>query len=152
MPDDMVAAKRPAGYSGTPLVRKLGIGQGSYVVLVGAPEGFERVLASLPAEASVHRRPPPAGRRFVDVAVLFTSARADLGRRFLRVAASLRPAGGLWVAWPKRASGVATDLTETVVREFGLSPGLVDNKVCAVTDIWSGLRFVVRLKDRASLC
>ncbi len=97
------------------------------------------------------RRLPPGGAqggRPVDVAVLFTTSRADLGRRFARVAAALEPAGGLWVAWPKRASGTPTDLTENVVREVGLAHGLVDNKVCAITDVWSGLRFVVRLRDR----
>ncbi len=141
------AAGRPAGYSGTPLARKLGVSEGSSVVLVGAPEGFEEVLAAPPG-AGVRRRLPPPGLRTVDVAVLFATSRADLDRRFPRVAAGLRPAGGLWVAWPKRASGVATDLTENVVREVGLAHGMVDNKVCAVTDLWSALRFVVRLRDR----
>ena len=147
VPDARVVGDPTAGYSGTPLARKLGVGEGSSVVLVRAPEGFEEVLAA-PEGAVVRRRLPAAGRREVDVAVLFTTSRADLDRRFPRVAASLRPAGGLWVAWPKRASGIATDLDENVVRELGLSQGMVDNKVCAVTDIWSGLRFVVRLKDR----
>ncbi len=140
----------PAGYSGTPLARKLGISEGSSVVVARAPEGFEEVLGA-PPSAAVRRRLPPSGRRAVDVAVLFTTSRADLERRFPRVAASLRPAGGLWVAWPKRSSGVATDLSENVVRELGVSQGMVDNKVCAVTDVWSGLRFVFRLEDRARL-
>jgi hypothetical protein len=140
----------PAGYSGTPLARKLGITGGSLVVLSSAPEGFEDVLAA-PEGADVRRRLPPAGRRAVDVAVVFTTARADLDHRFPRVAAAMRPAGGLWVAWPKRSSGVATDLTENVVREVGVAHGMVDNKVCAVTDVWSGLRFVFRLEDRPRL-
>lgn len=151
MADRTVAVGRAAGYSGTPLARKLGIGEGASVVLLGAPEGFEDVLAPLPPGVSVRRRLPPAARRTVDVVVLFSTARADLDRRFLRAAQSMRPAGGLWVAWPKRASGVATDLDDNVVRQLGLTKGLVDNKVCAVTDVWSGLRFVVRLKDRAKL-
>jgi hypothetical protein len=146
-----VAAGGAAGYSGTPLARKLGIGEGASVVLLDAPEGLDDVLAPLPPGVSVRRRLPPAGRRSVDVAVLFVVRRADLDRRFPRTAESLRPAGGLWVSWPKRSSGVATDLTDNVVRELGLSKGLVDNKVCAVTDVWSGLRFVYRLADRDAL-
>jgi len=114
-------------------------------VLVRAPDGFDQVLVPLPAEVRIARRLP---RGPVDVAVLFTTSQADLGRRFARVAAVVQPAGGLWVAWPKRASGLATDLTENVVRAVGLDHGLVDNKVCAITEVWSGLRFVVRLKDR----
>jgi hypothetical protein len=136
-----------AGYSGTPLATKLGIGEGSSVALVRAPDGFEQVLAPLPPGAVVGRRLPSGDRR-ADVAVLFVTSAADLDRRFARVAAALTPAGGLWVAWPKRASGVATDLTENVIRDVGLAHGMVDNKVCAVTDVWSGLRFVLRLKDR----
>ncbi len=147
MPDPKVATGGPAGYSGTPLARKLGVVEGSSVVLVNAPEGFEEVLAA-PDGTEMRRHLPPAGRRSVDVAVLFTTGRADLDRRFPRVAASVRPAAGLWVAWPKRSSGVATDLTENVVREVGVAHGMVDNKVCAVTDVWSGLRFVYRLADR----
>ena len=136
-----------AGYSGTPLARKLGIAEGTSVVLVGAPEGFEEVLAPLPRGVVARRRVPGAGHP-ADVAVLFSTSAADLDARFPRVAAALTPAGGLWVAWPKRSSGVATDLTENVVRDIGLAHGMVDNKVCAITDVWSGLRFVLRLKDR----
>jgi len=136
-----------AGYSGTPLPVKLGIRPGSSVVVVHPPDGFDDVLIPLPADVKVARRLPSGGRR-VDVALLFTTSRADLGRRFPAVAAALQPAGGLWVAWPKRASGRPTDLSENMVREVGLAHGLVDNKVCAITDVWSGLRFVVRLKDR----
>ncbi|HYX43974.1 MAG TPA: DUF3052 domain-containing protein [Acidimicrobiales bacterium] len=136
-----------AGYSGTPLARKLGIGEGSSVVLFGAPDGFEEVLAPVPEGVRfVRRLPRQAGR--ADVAVFFVTTAADLERRFDAVAAALTPAGGLWVAWPKRSSGVPTDLTENVIRDIGLAHGMVDNKVCAVTDVWSGLRFVLRLKDR----
>ena len=135
-----------AGYSGTPLWRKLGIAPGHRVALVGAPAGFERALRGLPAgvELSTSLR----GTAARDVIVLFTSRRADLERRFAALAARLEPNGGLWIAWPKKASGVATDLGDGVVRAVGLSGGLVDNKVCAVDDTWSGLRFVVRRADR----
>ncbi|MDQ6836805.1 MAG: DUF3052 domain-containing protein [Actinomycetota bacterium] len=142
------AGSATPGYSGTPLPAKLGIGEGSAVVLVHPPEGFDDVLVPLPGAVKVTRRLPPSGRRKIDVAVLFTTSHADLAHRFAGVAGILHPAGGLWVAWPKRTSGTPTDLTENVVREVGLAHGLVDNKVCAITDVWSGLRFVVRLKDR----
>jgi len=137
-----------SGYSGTPVATKLGIKEGSTVVLVRAPEGFETVLEPLPRGVDLRRRLPSGGRRTVDVALLFTTSLADLDRRFPDVAAALRPAGGLWVAWPKRSSGVQTDASENPVRDIGLAHGLVDNKVCAMTDVWSGLRFVRRLKDR----
>jgi hypothetical protein len=134
----------PAGYSGTPLARKLGIKEGSRLALLGAPEGFDDDLAPLPADVTVVRRLGPR----LDVAVLFVTERRELERRFPAVAAAVKPAGGFWVAWPKRASKVATDLTEDVLREVGLPRGLVDNKVCAVTEVWSGLRFVWRRENR----
>jgi len=140
-------ASAGAGYSGTPLPAKLGIREGSAVVLVHPPEGFDDTLGPLPGAVTVARRLPSGGRT-IDVAVLFSTSHADLARRFARVAGALQPAGGLWVAWPKRTSGTPTDLTENVVREVGLAHRLVDNKVCAIDDVWSGLRFVVRLKDR----
>ena len=134
-----------AGYSGTPLAQKVGIKPGARVALLGAPERFEQTLEPLPdGVALVAAARPP-----LDVALLFTKRRADLERRFTKAAAALTSSGGLWIVWPKRASGVPTDLDESVVREFGLATGLVDNKVCAVDDTWSGLRFVTRLKDRA---
>jgi hypothetical protein len=136
-----------AGYSGTPLARKLGIVEGSSVVLLGAPDGVDKLLAPLPEGVRVSRRLPRKDGR-ADVAVVFVTSAADLQHRFGAVAAALTPAGGLWVAWPKRSSGVATDLSENVIREIGISRRFVDNKVCAVTDVWSGLRFVLRLKDR----
>ncbi len=132
------------GYSGTPLVRKLGIKEGSRVALLGAPEGFDDELAPLPAGVRILRRLAPD----LDLAVLFVTERRELERRFAAVARSITPAGGFWVAWPKRASKVPTDLTEDVLREVGLPQGLVDNKVCAVTDVWSGLRFVWRKENR----
>jgi len=133
-----------AGYSGTPLTRKLGIKEGSRVALLGAPEGFDEVLAPLPGSVQVLRRLSQG----LDVVVLFVTERRELERRFPAVARSIAPAGGFWVAWPKRASKVPTDLTEDVLREVGLPQGLVDNKVCAVTEVWSGLRFVWRKENR----
>jgi hypothetical protein len=139
------------GYSGTPLATKLGIKAGSTVWLVGAPTGFEAELEPMPEQVSIRRRVPPGAGRVVDVAVLFTTWRRHLDERYPKVMARVAPAGGLWVAWPKRASAVATDLTENVVREMALAAGMVDNKVCAVTDVWSGLRLVWRLGDRPGL-
>jgi hypothetical protein len=133
-----------AGYSGTPLPRKLGIKPDHAVGLVNGPPGFVEYLGPLPAGASVVDG-QPAG---LDVALLFVTSAADLTRNFPRLAKRLTSAGGLWVAWPKKASGVATDLTEDVVRRIGLATGLVDNKVCAIDDVWSGLRFVFRIQDR----
>ncbi len=134
---------RVAGYSATPLAKKLGIKEGQRVVLLGAPDGFEALLAPLPPVALA----TTLGTR-ADVIVLFTKRRAVLEQRFAAIAAALDPAGGFWVAWPKRASKVPTDMTEDVVRQIGLPRGLVDNKVCAIDAIWSGLRLVVRLENR----
>jgi hypothetical protein len=132
-----------AGYSGTPLPRKLGIKPGHRVLLVDAPARFE--LGPLP-EVALHRR---AGRSPYDVILAFTPDRRSLDRRFVPWAGRLVSNGGLWIAWPKRSSGVPTDLDENVVRDVGLVAGLVDNKVCAIDHTWSGLRFVIRLRDRA---
>jgi hypothetical protein len=140
-----MSAARGAGYSGTPLPRKLGIKPGARLALIGAPDGFDSTLGSLPEAVTVGRR---LGRRPFDVIVAFFLRRALLERRLAELAAALEPAGGLWIAWPKRASGVVTDVTEDVVRTLGLTAGLVDNKVCAIDDIWSGLRLVYRLRDR----
>jgi hypothetical protein len=134
-----------AGYSGTPLPGKLGIKPGHRLALVGAPAAFAATLGALPP--GVLTRTDLRGRE-LDVVVLFATARAELERRFSGAAARLAQAGGLWIAWPKKASGVATDLTEGVVREVGPAAGLVDNKVCAIDEVWSGLRFVIRLVDR----
>jgi hypothetical protein len=135
---------QPAGYSGTPLPRKLGIKPGARLALVGAPDSFDATLGELPEGVAVRRRL----RGPVDVIVAFYVRRAELARRLGVLRDSLEPAGGLWIAWPKRASGVATDLDENVVRELGLAAGLVDNKVCAIDEVWSGLRLVYRLRDR----
>jgi hypothetical protein len=133
-----------AGYSGTPLPQKLGIKEGARVALVRAPEGFERALKPLPDGVKLRTQARGAN----DVVLFFATRLAELERRFDGFARSIEPAGGLWIAWPKKTAGVATDLRENVVRETGLSHGLVDNKVCAVDDTWSGLRFVYRLSDR----
>ena len=133
----------PAGYSGTPLATKLGITPGHRVLLDGAPATFEIPL--LPEGVTVHRR---AGRPPYQVGLLFCPDHATLVRRWPRVHELVTPAGRLWVAWPKRASGLATDLDDNVVREHGLAHGRVDVKVCAIDATWSGLAFVVRLRDR----
>ncbi len=135
----------PAGYSGTPLPRKLGVKPGSRVLLVDRPDRFD--LGELPSDVTLHTRP---GRGRYDVVLAFTPDLAALHRRFRPLADRLTPAGGLWIAWPKRSSGVRTDLTDNVVREFGLAAGLVDVKVAAIDATWGGLKFVVRLKDRPS--
>jgi hypothetical protein len=130
-----------AGYSGTPLPQKLGVKPGARVALVDAPRGF---ALELPLEAKL----VDGKAREVDVIVWFVTARAAFAKKLASVSARLQPAGGLWIAWPKKTSGVATDMTENVVREVALPTGLVDNKVCAIDDTWSGLRLVVRVENR----
>jgi hypothetical protein len=138
-----------AGYSGTPLPKKLGIGERSRVALIAAPEDFGRVLGPVPPSVEIAEGAKAApGKGPFDVIVMFVRSRAELQRGFAPAAEKLQPAGGLWVAWPKKASGVKTDMTEDVAREVGLPAGLVDNKVCAIDETWSGLRFVYRVKDR----
>ncbi|HEX8001211.1 MAG TPA: DUF3052 domain-containing protein [Mycobacteriales bacterium] len=132
------------GYSGTPLATKLGVKPGSSLRLVGAPEDFEQTLAPLPDGVTVRR----SGPFRADVVVVFTTSYADLARRIGPLGRAVHPDGSLWVSWPKRSSGVATDLTEDSLREIALPLGLVDNKVCAVTDVWSGLRLVWRKERR----
>jgi hypothetical protein len=134
-----------AGYSGTPLPRKLGIKPGSRVAVVSAPNSFlESTLQPLPDQVGLRS----AARGPLDVIVFFTKRRAELERGFAKLASTLDPAGSLWIAWPKRASGVETDLSEDTLREVGLPHGLVDTKVCAIDDTWSGLRFVIRKENR----
>jgi hypothetical protein len=131
-----------AGYSGTPLPRKLGIKPGHRVLLAGAPDGFE--LQELPDGVTVRTR--ASGE--ADVILAFHTRRAELARRMPALRERMEPAAGLWIAWPKRASRVETDLTEDVVRDLALANTLVDNKVCAIDETWSGLRLVIRLRDR----
>ena len=134
-----------AGYSGTPLPRKLGIKPGHRVLALGAPEGFvDGTLGELPDGVALRT----TARGSADVIVSFHDRRAELARRMPRLRELMEPAAGLWIAWPKRASGVDTDLTEDLVRELALANRLVDNKVCAIDETWSGLRLVIRLRDR----
>lgn len=131
-----------AGYSGTPLVRKLGINEGFRAALLNSPPGFTKELEGLPVELADTPRKP------MDFLLLFVKSRRELKQSFPRCAAKLAPSGMLWIAWPKKASGVTTDLNENIVRDIGLKEGLVDVKICAINDVWSGLKFVIRLKDR----
>ena len=131
-------------YSGTPLPKKLGVKEGSRVVLVGAPDGFADLLVPWPPEADLLAR----ARKPLDVAVLFATRRSDLAKRFPPLARALDPAGGLWVGWPKKSSGIETDLSFESVQRLGLDAGLVDNKSAALDERWQGVRFVFRLKDR----
>jgi hypothetical protein len=133
-----------AGYSGTPLHRKLGIAEGNRVAFARAPGEFRKVLGPLPNGVAVRARV----RGPLDVIVAFFTHRPELERRLPALAAALEPDGGLWIAWPKGSSGVATDLSEDVVRQIAIANGLVDNKVCAIDETWSGLRLVYRLRDR----
>lgn len=133
-----------AGYSGTPLPKKLGIKENHRIAFINAPDDFARTLGELPARAEIVKQL----RAPLDVIVFFTERESELLKRFSELAGKLSPAGGLWIAWPKKASGVATDLSDGIVRQIGLEAGLVDNKVCAIDETWSGLRFVIRVKDR----
>jgi hypothetical protein len=135
-----------AGYSGTPLPKKLGIKEGHRVATIDAPPGFARTLGALPEGARV--TPGLARGPAFDVIVLFVTRRADLARRLDTVRGRMTPSAGFWVAWPKQASKLPTDMTEHVVRELALPTGLVDNKVCAIDEVWSGLRLVIRRELR----
>jgi hypothetical protein len=133
-----------AGYSGTPLPKKLGIAADHRVLLDGAPGDF--ALQALPPDTVVQRR---AGTGPYDVILCFCTERARLVQRWPVLHGLTTPAGALWIAWPKRASGMATDLDENVIREHALANGRVDVKVCAVDETWSALKHVVRVRDRA---
>jgi hypothetical protein len=139
-----------AGYSGTPLPQKLGIKEAHKVALLGAPKGFDATLGALPTGATVtttlatRAKQPP----LMDVLVVFVKLRADLVVHIATCRPRMQQAGGLWIAWPKKSSGVATDITEDTIRAVALPTGLVDNKVCAIDDTWSGLRLVIRRENR----
>jgi hypothetical protein len=133
-----------AGYSGKPLPQKLGIKEAHKVAIIGAPSGFD--LGMLPTGVTLQRG--LTGKVLIDVLVVFVTRRADLIARIAACRPRMQQAAGLWIAWPKRASGVATDITEDTVREVALPTGLVDNKVCAIDDTWSGLRLVIRKELR----
>jgi hypothetical protein len=125
-----------AGYSGTPLPKKLGIRENYLVALINAPARFEQKLEPLPTGAEI-----VADARGANVAVVFAASQAQLVRDFCPLAKALPEQTALWIAWPKQASGIATDLKENAVREFGLGQGWVDYKVCAIDETWSGLCF-----------
>jgi hypothetical protein len=133
-----------AGYSGTPLPKKLGIKKGSRIALVNAPKDFQ-FESELPDDVQFVKRPVKS----LDIILLFVLNEQSLIRDFAKLAATLVSNGMLWIAWPKKSSGVKTDLSEDRVRQIGLDAGLVDVKVCAIDDTWSGLKFVYRLKDRS---
>ena len=135
-----------AGYSGTPLVKKLGIKPGFNIAFVNAPSGYANEL-ELPADVTINSR---SGKR-LDFAQLFVKSEKELKAKFAEYARRLNSSGMLWVSWPKKSSGVTTDISEGTVRAIGLAAGLVDVKICAVDEVWSGLKFVFRLQDRAKL-
>jgi len=133
-----------SGYSGTPLPKKLGIKENFKIALVNIPTDVKADLRDAIAlcEHVLNGRDP------LDFAHLFVKSQAELKKSFATWAQRLAPAGMLWVSWPKKASGITSDLNDNIVRQIGLAAGLVDVKVCAVSDVWSGLKFVRRLKDR----
>jgi len=142
-PAEVGERTRMAGYSGTPLPKKLGIKEGATVALVSAPVGFEKTLGPLPRNVRLNRR--AAGKP--DLVIWFTRSRKELTTRIDDLGV-LAGAGGLWIAWPKKASGVQTDVDQTLVRHTGLGAGLVDFKICAIDDTWSGLRFARRKRKQ----
>ena len=133
-----------AGYSGTPLPKKLGVKDASRISLIEAPTEIRKALKSAITKCELVED----AKTPLDFAMLFTKSAAQLTKEFARMTKQLAPAGMFWVSWPKKSSGVLTDLDENKVRDIGLAAGLVDVKVCAVTDVWSGLKFVRRVKDR----
>jgi hypothetical protein len=137
---------QPAGYSGTPLPQKLGIGEGDEVALIGAPEWLEDLLGGVPSVTQLHT--DLDSDALFDVIVVFVSWRAELEAEFGRLRDHMAPACGLWIAWPKKAAKVPTDMSDNVVREVTLPTGLVDNKVCAIDETWSALRLVIRRENR----
>ena len=139
-----LASGTMTGYSGTPLAKKLGIKEGSSIALVRMPDDIQ---AELEAVTKTCRAPRPAKRSLAFV-FLFVTSQAELQREFPRWANYIADDGCLWIGWPKKTSGVASDLGENQVRDIGLDSGLVDVKVCAVNEVWSGLKFMIRVKDR----
>ena len=133
-----------AGYSGTPLVKKLGIKPGHRITFIAAPKNYAATLGKLPPEVSVSRAPNGT----LDFIQLFVRNRSALESELPRAQGVLAQGGMLWISWPKQASGIRTDLNENTIREFALASGLVDVKVCAVDDTWSGLKLVYRVRDR----
>jgi hypothetical protein len=134
-----------AGYSGTPLAKKLGIKPQTTLLVVNPPANYLQLLAPLPAGVAMARRLAPT----VDVTHVFTTSRTHLSKVLQSTLRAMRPDAAIWVSWPKRASGVPTDVTEDTIRELALPLGLVDIKVCAVDETWSGLKLVMRKENRA---
>ncbi|HSF18924.1 MAG TPA: DUF3052 domain-containing protein [Vicinamibacteria bacterium] len=134
-----------AGYSGTPLPKKLGIKEGQRVGLLNEPRGFAKILGELPPDVSMVSA--SRGRDY-DVVLLFAADRASLASALPKAKKKMAPATALWICWPKKSSPLASDLDENRVRADGLAAGIVDVKICAVDEDWSGLKFVYRLKDR----
>jgi len=128
-----------AGYSGTPLPRKLGVKPGQRIAWLSAPRHFDDLVGDLPGGVTLLRalRPP------IDLLVQFTTVRSELARRLPKLRDAIAPDGAAWIAWPRRSSGVATDVTEDVVRDLALAAGLVDVKACAIDETWSGLKLVI---------
>lgn len=131
-----------AGYSGTPLVKKLGIKPGMTVALIGAPDGFEKLLKGLPKDV----KPTRGGTAAAELVLWWPASARDLESRVRAIDKRIAPGGSIWIAWAKKASGVKTDLSDSIVRDTGLANGLVDYKVCAISEIWSGLKFARKKK------
>jgi hypothetical protein len=143
-----------AGYSATPLPRKLGIKEGQLVAFRGAPETFRRTLGELPPDVTVKARvsvPRTASAPRLDLIVAFFQRRAEFERRLEWLMEALDADGALWIAWPKGSSGLDADITEDIVRDAGVARGMVDNKVCAIDETWSGLRLVYRRENRPAV-
>jgi hypothetical protein len=140
----MASPQQPAGYSGTPLIKKLGIKEGMKVAILHPPEGYvDQVLGPLPEGVIASD-----GLQGLDFVHYFVSWHADLQRDFPALKAAIQKNGMIWISWPKKAAKLPTDLDENSIRDTGLEIGLVDVKVCAVDEKWSGLKFVFRIKDR----
>jgi hypothetical protein len=139
-----VKAPAPFGYSGTPLAKKLGILEGSRVAVLGAPEEYARLLDPLPERVELVQQADSG----VDIVHLFVTRRELLEERLVGLRTSLKPEAAIWVSWPKKAAKVPTTVTEDAIRELALPLGFVDIKVCAVTEVWSGLKLVVRKSMR----
>lgn len=140
----MVASVAPAGYSGTPLVKKLGVKRSFRIKTKNAPTNYRTLLAPLPEEVviSTQLRGP------VDLWHVFSKSRSELGRQLSTCLGEIKPGGMIWVSWPKKSSGVSADISEDVVRELAPKLGLVDVKVCAIDEVWSGLKLVIRKENR----
>jgi hypothetical protein len=132
-----------AGYSTTPLIKKIGIKTGMKISILNAPQDFWKEVTEMPDVKSISK--PAQG---MDLILYFADSKKEYEKNFPKLAKTLEPTGMLWIGWPKKTSRIPTDLNENVIRDFGLASGLVDVKVCAITEKWSGLKFVIRLKDR----